>query len=217
VKESGLMFFDVEKIEDLLNRISEIELNLVEVYKTLNDFDKALHHCEQSVYHAKQMKGGEKKTKKVFDILQLQGGLCAVMDKYAEAKASMEEAYMCVSEIYDPEHPLVLEAAGKLIMILGQTGDHYDAERFARICYETLTRAPLDRESFEAAKAATNLSCASINLIDANGPESADIEEAKLLARMAVRIIKKLKGFDSTEYAWSFGNLGEILFCKKDY
>jgi hypothetical protein len=80
-----------------------------------------------------------------------------------------------------------------------------------------LTRPPLDPESFEAAKAATNLSCASINLINANGPESADIEEAKLLAREGVRTIKEIKGFDSPDYRWCFDNLLKVLFFKKDY
>jgi hypothetical protein len=45
------------------------------------------------------------------------------MQKLVEAKAVREEAYICVSEAYNPEHPLVLEAGGKLVHILGQTKD----------------------------------------------------------------------------------------------
>jgi hypothetical protein len=73
-----------------------------------------------------------------------------------------------------------------LIEILGLTGDYYDAERFARICYDALTRAPLDSNCYEAAEAARNLAEASCNLIRDIGPESADIDEAEMLARKAV-------------------------------
>jgi hypothetical protein len=91
-------------------------------------------------------------------------------------------AYVYVSEVYNPKHPLVLRAGGRLIGILSH---YYDAERFARICYEALTRAPLDPDSFEAAEAAINLVNASCNLIKSNGPDSADKEEAEMLARKA--------------------------------
>jgi hypothetical protein len=93
-----------------------------------------------------------------------------------------------LNETYDPEHPIVLEAGSRLIEILSRTGHHHDnVERFARICYECLTRTPLDPESFEAAEAAGNLSRASFDLIQANGPGSADIDEAEMLAKKAVR------------------------------
>jgi hypothetical protein len=48
------------------------------------------------------------------------------MDKLPKAKAVREEAYIYVSEVYNPEHPLVLEAGAQLIEILNQTGDFYD-------------------------------------------------------------------------------------------
>jgi hypothetical protein len=60
--------------------------------------------------------------------------------------------YICASEVHHPEHPLVLEAGSLLIMILGRTGDYYDAERFARISYESFTRASSDPESYDVAK-----------------------------------------------------------------
>jgi hypothetical protein len=63
---------------------------------------------------------------------------------------------MYVNEVYDPEHPMVLEAAGELVKTLTRIikDAHYDAERLARVCYDSLTRLPLDPESFEAGKAA---------------------------------------------------------------
>lgn len=99
---------------------------------------------------------------------------------------------------------------------LNQTGDYYDAERFAQVCYDSFTCAPLDPNSYEAAIAASNLPCASINLIKANGPESADIEEAEMLVRKAVRIVKELKGHGSAEMINIFRTLIYVLFWKKD-
>jgi hypothetical protein len=55
------------------------------------------------------------------------------MNRLIEAKATMEEACNYVAEAYNPEHPFVLKAGGNLIQILNKTGDHYDAEHFARI------------------------------------------------------------------------------------
>jgi hypothetical protein len=63
----------------------------------------------------------------------------------------------------------VLNAGGNLIEILNQTGEFYDAERFARVSYDGLTHAPLDPESYEAAKAARNLANAPIFMIRENG------------------------------------------------
>jgi hypothetical protein len=139
------------------------------------------------------------------------------MGQLNEAKAIREEAYMYVNETYDSEHPLVLEAGGELIEILNRTGNYYDAERFARVCYEALTRAPLDPNSYEAADAARNLANASCNLIETNGFKSAVIEEAEMLARKAVRIMKELKESKSIEMINTFQTLVNVLSTKKDF
>jgi hypothetical protein len=112
----------------------------------------------------------------------------------------------------------VLEAAGNSITILRATGDFNDAERFASVCYDSLTRPPLDPDSYEAADAAKNLAGTSYDLIMANGPGSINLEEIEILARKAVRIIKKLKGPASDKFTWSFNVLSDIIiFLKKDY
>jgi hypothetical protein len=106
------------------------------------------------------------------------------------------------------------------IQVLNENlGDHYDAERFARINYEILTSPHhgSDLESYEVANAARNLSLASCNLIKANGPNSADIEEAEMLARKAVRIIKNLKGPISSEIIWAISSLLSVVILKKDF
>jgi hypothetical protein len=73
--------------------------------------------------------------------------------RLTEAKAVREKTCIFLSEMHNPKHPLIPEAAEKLNMILNLTDNDYDAERFARICYESLTHPPLNPESFKAAKA----------------------------------------------------------------
>jgi hypothetical protein len=210
-------FLDEEKIQILLTTVSWTEQSFSLCHTNLSDFNKAHHHCDQSIYYAKQLKEGEEKRKWVYDTLIWKGDLYYQLCSFNVAKVAMEEAYIYVSEIYNPEHPLVLEAADKLIQALGQTHDYYDAEWFARICYEALTRAPLDPESYEAARAATRLANASRHLIDENGADSADIEEAEMLARKAVRIVKKVKGPCSEEIRFSFSFLMDIKCHKNNY
>jgi glucosamine 6-phosphate synthetase-like amidotransferase/phosphosugar isomerase protein len=82
------------------------------------------------------MNDGEPKIKQVFESLKFHSSLYLEMNKRTEAKAVIEETYEYVSISYHPEHPLVLEAGGKLIEILYLTGDYYDAERFARVIYD---------------------------------------------------------------------------------
>jgi hypothetical protein len=72
--------------------------------------------------HAKQLNDGEDMIKKVFDYLSRLGEIYPNMGKLPEAKAVREEAYIYVSEVYNPEHPLVLEAGGKLIEIVTEKG-----------------------------------------------------------------------------------------------
>jgi hypothetical protein len=103
------------------------------------------------------------------------------------------------------------------IQILIVTLNHCDAERFDRISYESLTRSSLDPDIYEAAKSASTLAEASMNLIKANGPDSADIGEAEILARKAVRVIKALKGPGDDFIMLVVSTLVEIGFFKKNW
>lgn len=117
-----------------------------------------------------------------------------MIGRSTESKAVREEAYMYVSAVYNPEHPLVLENGGKLITILVATGEFYDAERFARVCYDGLTRAPRE-----------------------NDPEGGDIIEAEMLARKAVHIMKEFKGPFSKASLLSCKVFFNIILFKKDF
>jgi hypothetical protein len=150
------------------------------VYQYSVDWDKAQYYAEQSVANAKLMKEGDVKLKTVFNSLSELGKLYQWVGKFTESKDVRIEAYELVSMVHDPEHPMVLEAGSNVIKINGELGEHYDAERFARICYEGLNRHGLDPESYEATSAAIDLAKATFNLIKTNGPENANIVEGKL-------------------------------------
>jgi hypothetical protein len=124
----------------------------------------------KAVHHAKQLNKGEIKMLKVFDALDSLAQYYAALDQMTKAKTALEEKYNYAVEAYHPEHPLVLQAAERLIQVLIMTENYYDVERFARVCYDGLTRPPSDPESREAAKAAANLALVSYDLNIANGP-----------------------------------------------
>jgi hypothetical protein len=179
------------QIAHMIHNVSTTESNMSVAYRTMRDWKSAQYYGEQAIIHGKQLKDKDVRTNLAYTAYTSLGDLLQVTGKFTEAKNLMEEAYVYVSEVYNPEHPLVLKAGKLLILALNRTQcseDFYNAERFARISYKSLTRAPLDPESYAAAQAASNLAIAPCNLIKANGPESADINEAEKLANDAVRI-----------------------------
>jgi tetratricopeptide (TPR) repeat protein len=195
------------RIGYLLEILANTDHNLSVAYTKLTDWEKAQYYCEQAVIHAKQLNEGENKFERVYNYLYHLGDTYHTMDKLTEAKATIEEAYMLVSEVYDPEHPLVLEAGGKLVEILTSKGKYYDAERFARVVYESTT--PMDPDAL--ARAACNLS----RLIFRNVSESADIEEAEMLARKSVQIMIDFKGPAHEDMILCFKNLVDVLKYQK--
>jgi hypothetical protein len=71
--------------------------------------------------------------------------------------------------------------------------------------------------SYAVAEAAINLSNASCFLNEANGPGSTDIEEADMLAKMGVRIMKELKGPTNEKYRWSFHASTRVKIFQGDF
>lgn len=179
---------DENKTNLLFELFSSFEERLSDCHRKLCNSDKAEHCRRQCVIHAKQVKGGDDKIKRVSKLLNSLSSLYVLRGKLTEAKVIGEESYMYVSEKYNPEHPLVLEAAGNLIDILCSSKDYYDAERFARICYDSLTRPHLHPDSYEAAKAAGTLARVIFEMINKDDPDSAKLQESEMLARMAIRI-----------------------------
>jgi hypothetical protein len=113
--------------------------------------------------------------------------------KYSEAKTVYEEMYNLVAEAYYVDHPMVLTAANYLINVLILTEEFEDAERYARISYECLTRS-VDSECEEIANASESLANVTFELICRKGVEGGDIMEAEMLCRKALRIKEKIHG-----------------------
>lgn len=107
--------------------------------------------------------------------------------KLQEARPLYEEAYNVRAMQYNSSHELVLDAGEWLVEILLQTHNFYDAERYARISYECLTR-PVDNESIQIVDAAASLASASLQLLKENSVEGCDIVEVEMLSRKTLRI-----------------------------
>jgi hypothetical protein len=102
-----------------------------------------------------------------------------------EARALFEELYDLVAIAYYPDHPLVLRAANMMINVLIDMKEYESAERFARICYDCLTK-PIDIESIDVADAAEALAEATCIPIEHGG--IGNIIEAEKLDRKTLRI-----------------------------
>lgn len=89
------------------------------------------------------------------------------------------------AEAYDPSYPEVLKAADKLIRMLIKSDEYYDAERYAIVCYECLTR-PVDTKSKKVAQAAESF--ARINYFSIVRNQSGNLDNLESLCRNSLRI-----------------------------
>lgn len=172
-----------------------------------------MNHSEKAASHAKRVLKGQKRTELLRDALIAKAQNLLNQSKNNEAKVIYEECYNFLVEAYYPDHPMVLEAANSLITLLIATNEYYDAERYARISYECLTR-PIDTECLEIGNAAESLARVSYELIVQNGPESGDIVETEMLARKAIRIRGRILGRNHPDLTRIFLTLSNILKMK---
>jgi hypothetical protein len=117
-----------------------------------------------------------------------------------------EEAYSFVAVLYNPVHPKVLEAAGRLIECFRVKGDLYDAERFSQLTLESLKDPAngLDQESEAVAHGYNNYAFVIKE-------QSGDLVKAEMLAREALRIRVKLYNKDHYIVGYSTSLLANIL------
>jgi hypothetical protein len=155
-----------------------------------SQFDIADGHSKRCLSYAKQFTvEGNYKTTAIFE------GLCNYVDlrrregKVSTAVIFAEEAYNLVVVAYDPVHLQVQEAAGLLIQCLMETGNFFDAERYAEVTYSNLRdrKNGINQESEEVAQGAYNLA----DIIQRQGE---DFKKAERLAREALRIRTRLFG-----------------------
>lgn len=112
-----------------------VDSQLGDIYKKKMQFDKSLHHVQEALVAARYF--GPTYSKSLYHALSSLANTHVVL-KTGEGANFAEEAYNLASEEFGPEHPEVHEAASILINIYQDTGNFVDAERFARINWESL-------------------------------------------------------------------------------
>lgn len=90
-----------------------------------------------------------------------------------------------------------------------------DAQRYARICYECLTR-PVDTKSLEVAESAQSLGHGILRILSSGSNEGGYIIEAEMLVRKAISIKSKLFIRDHPYILHHLQTLSEILQYKNE-
>jgi MYND finger len=196
--------FDVTLHKDLiLEQLSQTERKLAINCMELKRLSESDVHCQQSLTFANLVtEGSDKKMTLLFEALLCYGELRGHQywtDCDRSSKGAydyFEEAYILVSEAYGPVHPQVQEVSVHLIGSLIKLGDFIEAERFARINYESLISldSGVDPDSRQVMKGASML--VKICYVTAQQRKAAlvDLDEAEQLARNAVRIAMQTDG-----------------------
>jgi hypothetical protein len=121
-----------DQIHHILELSSNTERMTAAIYKNRDQFDLSNSHYQRALSYARRYDhDGEMKT---ILLLKALTGYCevrSVLKNHAGAVILAEEAYNIVAIAYDPVHPQVQEAAGKLIQCLTFKGDLDKAELFA--------------------------------------------------------------------------------------
>ena len=189
----------------ILGQLSRTERKLAVNCMELNRFKESDTHCSQSLNFAKQMQDNEGSTTTVqIEALLCYGVLrehqywtdCARTSK--GAYEYFEEAYLLASEAYDPVHPQVQDVSAYLIGCLIKLGDFSEAERFARISYESLTCAnsgadPNGREVMKGASMLVKICY--LTAQQTNNP-LVGLEEGEKLSRKVMQIAMQTDGVD---------------------
>lgn len=198
---------DYDQSDYLLHESYCTEQGLSMVMMKRNQFNAAEGHCKRCLDYSRRYRvEGEKKTTAIFSALLLYIDLRQREGNFSGALTFSEEAYNLVVTAYDPVHHEVTQAANALISCLIQTGNFFDAERFAQITYSNL-RDPkngMDQESEEMARG-------SHNLADTIFRQDGDLKKAEELAREALRIRTKFCGPDNFNIGFTSMFLATIL------
>jgi tetratricopeptide (TPR) repeat protein len=196
---NGIDSLDEDQINYLVNMVLKqlyyTEQNMAIIAMSRRQFDTAEGHCQRCLAYSRRYGlEGEEKITMIFTALKLCCSLRNYQDNYSDALSFAEEGYNLVVEAYDPAHPQVQEAAGKLIEVLISKRDLFDAERYAQVTYSNLRdkKNGIDQESEVVAEGAYNLA----NVIYKQGR---DLMKAEELARESLRIASLIK--DSNQYS----------------
>ena len=188
-----------EKFEQL----AEAERSLATVFVLKLDLQKAEEHGLKSLVFARQIKKGVMHTTELSRCLKTFAEIRSQQRKCLQAITLSEEAYILLSEAYGPVHPQVQNAASDLIELHSRNGEFENADRYARINYESIIdpNNGYDMDSLGAAQAMELL--ARLWWLN-NGEEGQEVSEtsgaeAESLTRQAITIVEKLYGMKSVQ------------------
>jgi hypothetical protein len=131
---------DFTQVDYALLQLSFTERRMADMAILRNQFKEADGRCQRSLAYSKRVHiEGEKKIDSILAALRTYVDLRQHEGKYSSAIVYAEEAYNVVVVAYDCVHPKVQVAASKLINLLIDNQDFYNAERFAEVTYANLT------------------------------------------------------------------------------
>ena len=204
------------ELDYMLFLFFQTESNLAEIHMAKLRLDDAEYHCKQSLTFARQSRGAERSSC-IFEALKKYGSLRRLQHRVNEAMTLCEEAYIVVSGVHGPVHPLVQDAAAELIECLILTGEYSQAEAYSRITYETLIDPcnGIDLKSEEVARGMQQLAHLCINMARGGHVAALDlIIEAEWLIRRACNIMENLHGPASPNLAICLETFGQVLVCR---
>jgi hypothetical protein len=139
--EDRIMFLDC---------IFTVNMQLGDICIKTMRYDRSLQHISEALVAARE--GGYENDRKPSNLIRALQGMAnihSLLRNGEEAAKFAEEAYVLVSNQHGPEHPDVQDSATYLINSYLDLGKFVDAERFARVNYESLIDPtyPIDRKS----------------------------------------------------------------------
>jgi hypothetical protein len=196
-----------EQINDLFEELFLTEHKLAIVAMDRNQHEKSERHCIRCLSHSRRYPiEGQYKTTLMLSSLLMYSDLRQRQHNFSGAVTFAEDAYNLVAITYDPVHPQVQRAAGKLINGLMKKGDLLNAERYAQQTYDNLKdhKNGIDQEGDEIAQGAHNLAFVLLK-------QNRDLAKAEELVRGSLRIRTQLHGPNHHSVAISCSALAKFL------
>lgn len=190
-----------DTIDFVYGNISNANMKLAVCCQRLEDLDNVVKHSIQAIHYARKIIICKKRVVFLQQALLIYGEYLTKHKKNTDARCMFEEAYNIMIDVYPVDHPRVLHSAGSLVHFLIVNRDYIDAERFARISYQCLSKSGTI-ESESVANFAMYLAIATFELISLNIVDSVDvcmignIEEVEMLLRKSIRINEKINGYN---------------------
>jgi tetratricopeptide (TPR) repeat protein len=183
---------DRDQTNLILKLSAGAEQRLASIYKNRNQFSLAEDHLNLALSYARQYEEeGEEKTNLLVGALINNCDLRGTRGDYTGAVTFAEEAYTIAAVTYNPVHPRVQDAAGRLIQSMTHAGDLIQAETYAQMTLDSL-RDPANNVDPEGVE----LACGYYHLAKVTSYLDKDQPKAEMLIRESLRIRTKYFGND---------------------